>query len=129
MEPAGAARPGGSHACAQGLALSGGEQEGIVHIIHYQKGGGGAQSKSGVTGRQYLGLDGASWAEVADAKSLLGVVGTLHRTDDAGVLRSTAVRWIGTRPVPLLPCSVWWGCTRSRCRSKADRNRDEIIGP
>jgi hypothetical protein len=33
----------------------------------------------------------------------VGVVGTLYGTDAEGNSRSTAVRWVGTRPVPLLP--------------------------
>jgi hypothetical protein len=55
------------------------------------------------TGRRQLGLAGATWAHVADAADAANIVGTLYRTDASGVPRSTAVRWVGTRPVPLLP--------------------------
>jgi hypothetical protein len=58
---------------------------------------------SALTGRRYLGLDGASWAVVSDARNVANVVGTLYRIDEAGTQHSTAVRWLGTRPVPLMP--------------------------
>jgi hypothetical protein len=61
---------------------------------------------SPVIGRRQLGLDGATWAVVSDAANRANIVGTLYRTDAAGALHSTAVRWRGTRPVPLLPDAV-----------------------
>jgi hypothetical protein len=74
------------------------------------------------TGRRNLSLGGGDWGLVTAAPSPLGIVGTTYTSNPTTGYDSTAMRWTGGRPAPLLPDS-----TQNSNAQTANRAGDAVV--